>query len=296
MACTIPQGPRLFDHGLHTRPARHQRIGTRAYLLGALAVVVVLGGHFRQAGGVSSAPLQRTIDLSGYELTFDETFDRIDVSAWGPGTRWIAHTPWRGDFGDAEFTDPSPSFPFTVDNGILRIEARKGDDGKWRSGLISSNDAKGKGFAQSFGYFEMRAKLPSGPGVWPAFWLIGDRDPTTKFEIDVIEYYGVNPEKYYSTVHVWPKDKTVEEQTFQSANNVASESLTRDFHTYGVSVEPDWIVIYHDRREMWRTKTPKGLRGPLFLLIDLALGSGFPIEVASPVYMYVDYVRAYRKK
>jgi hypothetical protein len=52
--------------------------------------------------------------------------------------------PWHGDFGDAEFTDPSPSFPFTAENGILRIEARKGGDGTWRSGLLCSNDAEGR--------------------------------------------------------------------------------------------------------------------------------------------------------
>jgi len=34
------------------------------------------------------------LDLSQYTLTFDENFDAIDVSAWGPGTRWIARTPW----------------------------------------------------------------------------------------------------------------------------------------------------------------------------------------------------------
>ena len=36
------------------------------------------------------------------------------MSAWGPGTRWIAHTPWHGDFGDAAFSDPLPGFPFAT--------------------------------------------------------------------------------------------------------------------------------------------------------------------------------------
>jgi beta-glucanase (GH16 family) len=244
-----------------------------------------------------SVGLQRTIDLSAYRLTFDESFDRIDVSAWGPDTRWIAHTPWRGDFGDAQFTNPSPSFPFVIEDGILRIEARKGSDAKWRSGLLSSNDSEGRGFAQRYGYFEMRAKLPPGPGVWPAFWLIGDSDPSTRIEIDVLEYYGIKPDRFFSTVHVWRKPEMADNQTFQMEHNVPHGSLTSDFHTFGVSVEPDWLVFYHDRREIGRAQTPKELRGPLFVLINLALGSGYPIdEVVSPVHMYVDYVRAYRKK
>src|SRR5262247_1147514 len=77
-----------------------------------------------------------TIDLSSYELSFNEEFDHLDVSAWGPGTRWIAHTPWNGDFGSAKFSNPTADFPFTVEGGVLRIEARK-DGERWRSGLLA---------------------------------------------------------------------------------------------------------------------------------------------------------------
>ncbi|KAJ8622560.1 hypothetical protein MRB53_031089 [Persea americana] len=85
------------------------------------------------------------LDLSRYRATFTESFDRLDVSAWGPNTRWIAHTPWHGDFGDAVFADPEPGFPFQTASGILRIEARKDFDGKWRSGLLASRDSQGCG-------------------------------------------------------------------------------------------------------------------------------------------------------
>src|SRR5262245_39523181 len=104
-----------------------------------------------------------TIDLSGYTLTFDEAFDSLDVSSRGPGTRWIAHTPWNGDFGDAKFADPGPDFPFTVSDGVLRIEARKRGGDRWQSGLLASVDTQDTGFLQSLGYFEMRAKFPAGP-------------------------------------------------------------------------------------------------------------------------------------
>jgi len=109
--------------------------------------------------------VSKKLDLSDYELSFNEDFDKLDVSAWGPGTRWIAHTPWNGDFGAAQFTDPVPGFPFVVENGILRIEARRESNGTWRSGLLASSDSKGAGFLQQYGYFEMRAKLPAGPGL-----------------------------------------------------------------------------------------------------------------------------------
>ena len=59
----------------------------------------------------ADAPLPKlpapSLNLDGYRLTFDEDFrEPLSVSAWGPGTRWIAHTPYAGDFGDAGFADP----------------------------------------------------------------------------------------------------------------------------------------------------------------------------------------------
>jgi hypothetical protein len=156
-----------------------------------------------------------TIDINKFKLTFSEEFDELSVSPLGPNTRWIAHTPWAGDFGDASFADPRKGiFPFTIDNGILRIEARKNEDGKWESGLLASADGHGGGFSQQYGYFEMRAKLPKGKGVWPGFWLHTIEDPKakSKVEFDITEYYGHDPSRYRSAVHTWffnPADDTI---------------------------------------------------------------------------------------
>jgi hypothetical protein len=55
----------------------------------------------------------KTLNLDGYRLVFREGFDGpLDVSPAGPGTRWIAHTPWNGDFGDAAFANPKPAAAF----------------------------------------------------------------------------------------------------------------------------------------------------------------------------------------
>ena len=119
-----------------------------------------------------------SLDLKGFTKTFDEDFNGpLDVSPQGPGTRWIAQAPWTPDFGDAAFADPAAGFPFTIDKGILRIELRadsafaRTDKLKriWRGGLLASCDAKGIGFSQQYGYFEICAKQPLGGGVWSAF-------------------------------------------------------------------------------------------------------------------------------
>jgi hypothetical protein len=253
----------------------------------------------------SDAPLPKlpppSLNLDGYRLTFDEDFrGPLSVSAWGPGTRWIAHTPYAGDFGDAGFADPMEGFPFTVKDGVLQIEAKKVGD-RWRSGLLCSVDPEGQGFSQKFGYFEMRAKLPKGLGTWPAFWLMGvpqlvepkDKKTLTQIEIDVVEQYGVGPNALHTTLHLWgPGD-------FHRGEGDTSlvTGMTDDFHTYGVLVEEDFTTFYFDRSELRKERTPKEAKVPLYLMVDLALGGGWPIDrTPNPSHLLVDYVRAYAKK
>jgi len=278
-----------------------------------------------------SAPLPKadtegpkSLDLSGYKRVFNEEFDRpLDISPWGPGTRWIAHTPWNGDFGDAKFDDPSKDFPFTINDGTLRIEARKDLTGDkfnraWRAGLLCSCDPEGDGFSQKYGYFECRARMPAGAGVWPAFWLASQPPPAAAgadvrannnwdgwmkrfddakqadLEIDVIEFYGHDPASYNSTVTVWwpePHHSTM------SPVYTKSHEVSDSFHNYGVMVDPDFITMYFDGVAVWKTKTPREHERPLMMLVNLGLGGGWPIDkVPNPSYMDVKYVRAYAKK
>lgn len=277
------------------RAARSQ-FGERLGLFLALFVAALVGATaYLYSDRLGTAVQEQDIDLSKFELVFEEEFDTLDVSAWGPDTRWIAHTPWGGDFGDALFVDPEPGFPFTIDYGILRIEARKGEDGLWRSGLLASSDPQAQGFHLQYGYFEMRAKLPDGPGVWPAFWLIYNSGPDTSLEIDVLEYYGHAPNIFHSAVAVWPKSAGGEKQVHAIQHEVPYGHLTSAFRDYGVLVGVNEIIFYLDQKELGRLPTPKDHIGPLFILLNLALGSGWPIdETPNPSLMYVDYVRAYR--
>lgn len=242
--------------------------------------------------------IHAAIDLSRYTRTFSEDFNTLSVSAWGDGhSRWIAHTPWAGDFGDAQFTDPESAFPFTVRNGILRIEARKGTDGKWRSGLLSALDPKNRGFCQQFGYFEARMKLPPGKGVWPAFWLIGKDKSKGSPEIDVLEYYGHDDGHYVATWHVWKSQLGQPNEGDGHTVKVPSGSLTAGFHIYGADITPTDVRIYLDRKEIWSFPAPETYKTCFYPLVNLALGSGWPIkETPNPSYLWVDYIHVYQRK
>ncbi|MBB3521989.1 glycoside hydrolase family 16 protein [Rhizobium sp. BK456] len=268
------------------------RYGISAKWFGLL---VVLG-----LGALPGQPsvAQEPLNIDAYQLTFDESFDSLDVSAWGEkSSRWIAHTPWNGDFGDARFTDPAPGFPFTTDQGILKIEARKEADGTWRSGLLSSVNPKGEGFSQQFGYFEARMRLPPGKGVWPAFWLIGlDRSKYTA-EIDVLEYYGRAPYEFSMGFHIWRQSQGGQNSTGGYWKTVEDGILNSEYHTYGVDIQADKTTFYLDRQYLWSFDTPKEFHMPFYPLVNLALGSGWPIdETPNPSILLVDYIHVYKRK
>lgn len=266
---------------------------TRRAALRTLAAAVCLQPLTMSCG----LPTPGNLNLSNYRLVFEEDFSKLDVSGYGPGSRWIAHTPWYGDFGQARFVDPRSDFPFNRARGKFRIEMRKLPKGVWESGLLSTVDPKGQGFAQQYGYFEIRTKLPAGPGVWPAFWLNTVPAPNASdpsVEIDVFEHYGKYPGVFLSTISVWTKPGQPRPMPQQFTERVRPGTLYSDYHRYGVEVTPQWCVFYFDGVEYWRARTPTELKHPLMILVDLGLGGGWPIEGApNPAYMYVDYVRAY---
>ena len=257
----------------------------------ALSMVVALACARPQS--VSAADL----DLSKLRLVFSDEFRTLSVSAHGPATTWTAHTPWAGDFGDAKFVDPRPDFPFHLSNDGVRIEMRRDPAGQWQSGLLSSTAPNGAGFSLQYGYFELCARLPTGGGVWPAFWLdsrppAGSPDPS--IEIDVLEHYGKFPAAYNSTVTVWPQEGRDKAKSQMTINHVASGTLSAAFHRYGVKVDPAWITFYRDGVNVWRVPTPPEHKHPLGILIDLGLGGGWPTEgTPNPSFMDLRYVRAY---
>jgi beta-glucanase (GH16 family) len=228
-------------------------------------------------------------------LTDDFNEESISAHRIGPA-RWTAHTPWNGDFGDARFLDPGPNGPFKVEDGMLSITASKDKAGRWTSGLIAAADASGAGTGTRYGYFEARMKMPPGPGTWPAFWLAALKPvegSDRNVEIDVIEYYGQFTSSYRTALHIWYKD-AAKTRADGDKIDVADGSLVHGFHTYGVDVSPQAVVFFFDGKPVWSQPTPPELDGPLYPLVNLALGSGWPIDkTPNPSVLLVDYVHVY---
>jgi hypothetical protein len=236
------------------------------------------------------------IDPSKMRLTFDEPFKRLSISAWGPGTRWIAHTPFAQDFGSARFDDPDYGGPFALTPQGLEITAKQDAKGHWHSGLICSVDHGAEtGFAQKYGYFEMKAKLPDAPGVWPGFWLVGTDRSQGSAEFDILESYGSRFPGYLTTLHFWAKPpKRYGTNHFVK---LPPGMLASQFNTFGALITPLVVAMYFNRHLVWSVPMLPQFNTPMYILADLALGGGWPIkQLSSPQVMDIQYIRVYQIK
>jgi Ca2+-binding RTX toxin-like protein len=139
-------------------------------------------------------------------------------------------------------------------------------------------------FTQQYGYFEMRAELPSAPGTWPAFWMLQPVDHTG--ETDVMEMFGSHDS--YSTAL-----SSTLGYTYRYGNYIPDSDTS--FHTYGVLWTPATMTFYVDRVAIGSTATPSDMQGPMYMIMNLAMGgsAGSPAPDFTSAQMKIDYVHAY---
>jgi beta-glucanase (GH16 family) len=227
-------------------------------------------------------------DASAYTLTFAEEFDQLDTKLWNDHM-------W--------YQDSNPTKNYTVEDGMLKIWPQRDASGKFFNRTIDTDG----NFYQTYGYFEIEAKLPRGKGTWPAFWLfnhVGERRP----EIDVMEAYAggaapwgvldaegvARPTAYAPTV--WKGDR---EGQLVGTIKYATPDLSEEFHKYGVKWEPNKQTFYFDGKEVLTVNVSMG--DPMYLMLDLWFGSasGTPDD-STPQgksnSFEVKYVRAWQFK
>ncbi len=235
-------------------------------------------------------------------LIFADDFDRLSLRLPGsPDGRWDTRFSFGGRTlptnGELQlYVDKSylglGLDPFTVAKGVLtitarpvdgRLKARLGGHG-FTSGLLTTEHS----FAFTYGYVEMRARLPAGKGLWPAFWLL-PADRSWPPEIDVFEVLGDRPDRLHMAIHTT--------RGLTEGTDAEVGDLSRDFHVYGVDWEPERVRWYLDGRQVFEAPTPADLHRPMYLLIDLAVGGTWPgapdESTRFPAEMKVDYVRAW---
>ena len=245
-----------------------------------------------------------TLNLSQDKLVFDDEFNSLSLrSTSNPNgiydTQYIFGGRTLSSNNEAEFyIDPSYNNlgidPFSVNNGVMTITASKTPSNilsqvqnlPYLSGLIETD----KSFAQTYGVFEMRAQLPAGQGLWPAFWLLPS-DGSWPPEIDVMEVLGNAMTKLYTTIH------SSTAGTSGASPTVAN--MSTGYHTYAVDWEPNTITFYFDGQEVYQVATPSDMHKPMYMIANLGVGGAgsWPGATNSstpiPANMNIDYIRAY---
>ncbi len=121
----------------------------------------------------------------------------------------------------------------------------------------------------------------------------GNTGPRLNPEVDVVEHYGHWPWRYHYVLHQWGLAGA---ESKHDGERFPIFGMEDDFHTYGVLIDERNIVLYFDGVELHREPTPECVKTPLFPLVNLALGPGWPVDkTPSPSYMYVDYIKIWQK-
>ncbi len=281
-------------------------------------------------GGVSwneGMPNSAPPGAKGMALVFADDFNKpLSISSTDLRATYYDHKPPDGhqDFSTLTFRGRNDAAnPFTQIDSYLRIRANE----KTRSaGLISSLKNDASGFKVSLPcYFECRLLGPNAIGTWPAFWLMTDYmtdykaqgDKTPCDELDIIEAYGGEgphepnaDDTYMITPHCWNQGeagKAIETKAFADLHNPCRmrkfhlpSTWFETFHTYGCKVTASDTIYYCDNIEVGRHETlPVCKTRPLFFMINLATGGGWPVDLSrydGLADMYVDYVRVYKQK
>ena len=248
------------------------------------------------------------LDRSHLALTFSDEFNTLNLWNGSSGT-WDSNFWWGGANGssltgngelqwyiDTSYAPTKSVNPFSVEDGVLTITAARTPEAikpyinnyQYTSGLLTTHES----FAQTYGYFEIRADMPEKQGAWPAFWLLPE-DGSWPPELDAIEMTGQDPNKLLLTSH------TNETGTHTTVSSTPFVSDTGGFHTYGVLWTEDELVWYFDNVEVAHAATPADMHEPMYMLVDLAVGgiAGAPADgLATPAEMQIDYIHAYALK
>lgn len=193
-----------------------------------------------------------------------------------------------------------------IENGYLIIEARKDN---WEGKPITSASLHTYGKkSMLYGRIEVRAKLPTGVGTWPAIWMLGNshqegiRWPACG-EIDIMENVGFDPQVIHANVHTKAYNHSI---GTAKGNSIKAEKPWENFHVYAVEWYEDRMEFFFDDEryfvfenegtgpDVWPFDKPH------YLILNLAIGGGWGgqkgiDENIFPQKYYIDYVRVYAR-
>jgi glycerophosphoryl diester phosphodiesterase len=185
-----------------------------------------------------------------------------------------------------------------IQNGILNIKVIK-EDYKGNNYTSARINTKNK-FSFKYGKVEMRAKQPSGGGVWPALWMLGNDKADLGWpacgEIDIMEYAGNRINKITTALHHPGHSGGNPNQGYKMITNAETE-----FHIYTLEWTPENIKIAVDNLQFFEFANSSSVpfNHDFFLIFNCALGGNYGGAI-DPNFtssnFEIDYVRVFQNK
>ncbi len=251
--------------------------------------------------GCQSDDFQK-LDERNWQLSWSDDFD-------GPEGQLPDGSNWNFDLGNGDggwgnqelqsYTAKAENISMDGNGNLIITAIRSGNS--YSSARINTKGL----FAQQYGRFEARMKTPYGPGIWPAFWMLGSNIDQAVWpqcgEIDIMELRGQEPHIIHGSIH-GPGYSGGNPVTKRYA--LLNDRFDTDFHVFAIEWDAEKIDFFVDDY-LYQRVLKSDVSGewvfdqPFFILLNLAVGGnyvGFPYaQTPFPQQMIIDYIRVYQE-
>ncbi len=236
-----------------------------------------------------------------WQLVWSDEFDKPglpDAKKWGYEVGFIRNN-------EKQYYTKERAENARVENGSLVIESRKEQYKNADYTSASLNTAKTATW--TYGKIEVRAKLPTGKGMWPAIWMLGVNMPEVGWpkcgEIDIMENVGYDPDVIHANIHT---EKYNHVKKTGKGSKTTIKKPSQDFHIYKVEWFPDRLDFFVDDQKYF-TYENDGEGNPSwpfdkdhYLILNAAIGGSWGGQKGIddsifPQKYYFDYVRIYQQ-
>lgn len=251
---------------------------------------------------ITEPNVEDSTKVEGYTLVWNDEFDingKPDDSKWGYD---IGGHGWGNN--ELQYYT-SDSVNVRVNNGKLEIEAQYYENAaiKYTSARLVTRE-KGDWL---YGKVDVKAKIPSGLGTWPAIWML----PTdwvyggwpASGEIDIMEHVGYDQNRIHGSVHTQSYNHSI---GTQKSSQIVIPTASTDFHVYTIEWDSTKIDFFVDNQKYFsfanenNTSAEWPFDKRFHLILNVAFGGNWGgaqgiDNSCLPAKMEVDYVRVYTK-